>query len=117
MRRLFIPGWGAPAALYEPLVRGWEVVDPPAFSLTGGRLDRSVQRRAARLDAGGEPAIVAGHSMGAAVAVLGAQERPELIERLVLVGPAGLPLTKPMWRSAAEFASQLRRRVYPVGAA
>jgi pimeloyl-ACP methyl ester carboxylesterase len=117
MRRLFVPGWGAPAALYAPLVQGWEVVEPPAFSSTGGRLDCSVRRLVTELEATGGQAIVAGHSMGAAVAVLAARERPDLVGRLILVAPAGLPLAKPMWRSAADFVTQLRRRVYPAGAA
>ncbi len=36
---------------------------------------------------GGGPATVIGNSMGAAAAVLAAADRPELIERLVLIGP------------------------------
>jgi pimeloyl-ACP methyl ester carboxylesterase len=117
MRRLFVPGWGAPAALYTPLVAGWEVVDPPGFAVSNGRLDRSVERLLASLEASGGPAAVAGHSMGAAVAVLAAADRPDLVERLVLIGPAGLPLVKPMRRSAFDFIRQLGRRTYPVRAA
>lgn len=36
---------------------------------------------------GGGPAIVVGNSMGAAAAVIAASQRPEAIDRLVLVGP------------------------------
>jgi pimeloyl-ACP methyl ester carboxylesterase len=35
----------------------------------------------------GEPATVVGNSMGAGAAVIAAADRPELVERLVLVGP------------------------------
>ena len=112
MRRLFVPGWGAPAALYTPLLPRWEVQELPCFA-SGGRLDRCVRHLAGRLEAGGEPAIVGGHSMGAAIAVMAAIERPELVDRLVLVNPAGLPLAKPMRMSAADFVRQVRRGVYP----
>jgi pimeloyl-ACP methyl ester carboxylesterase len=112
MRRVFVPGWGAPAALYTPLLTRWEVQELPCFA-SGGRLETCVRHLVARLEAEGEPAIVGGHSMGAAIAVLAAIERPELVDRLVLVNPAGLPLAKPMRMSAADFVRQVRRGVYP----
>jgi pimeloyl-ACP methyl ester carboxylesterase len=116
MRRLFVPGWGAPAALYAPLLTRWEVQELPCFA-SGGRLDTCVRHLVSRLEAAGEPAIVGGHSMGAAIAVMAATERPELVDRLVLVGPAGLPLVKPMRLSAADFVRQFRRGVYPASVA
>jgi pimeloyl-ACP methyl ester carboxylesterase len=90
------------------------VLEQPRFASTAGRLDTFVRHLVAGLETVAEPAIVGGHSMGAAVAVLAAVERPELVDRLVLVSPAGLPLSKPMRGSAAEFVGQLRRGVYPV---
>ncbi len=53
---------------------------------------------------------LAGHSMGGALAVLAAATRPELVERLILLSPAGLPLAKPMHRSAAQFVGQTAGR-------
>jgi pimeloyl-ACP methyl ester carboxylesterase len=65
----------------------------------------------AELAAAPSPRILGGHSMGAALAVgVAAALLPERVERLVLVGPAGLRLTKPIRRSAAQFASQAWRR-------
>ena len=67
------------------------------------------------LDLLDRPVWLAGHSMGGALAVLAAAERPERIARLTLISPAGLPLHKPMAASVAEFGAparvgQLRRR-------
>lgn len=44
--------------------------------------------------------------MGAVLALLAATDRPELVERLVLLSPAGLPLTKTMRSSTATFLRQ-----------
>jgi pimeloyl-ACP methyl ester carboxylesterase len=44
--------------------------------------------------------------MGAALAVLAAASAPEHVEALILFGPAGLPLVKPVHRSALDFARQ-----------
>jgi pimeloyl-ACP methyl ester carboxylesterase len=110
---LFLPGWGAPAALYAPgLPSQWSVLDPPSFATSGGSL------AAYRRWLGGELSLrgrspLGGHSMGAALAILAAAESPELVERLVLVGPAGMPLQKPMAASVAEFLRQVARGVYP----
>jgi pimeloyl-ACP methyl ester carboxylesterase len=57
--------------------------------------------------------VLAGHSMGGALALLAAAERPEAVERLVLISPAGLPLTKPMLRSGLQFFSQVAQRRFP----
>lgn len=58
--------------------------------------------------------LVAGHSMGAALAVLAAATAPERFAGLLLIAPAGLPLRKPIRRSAADLAQQLAAGVYPV---
>lgn len=48
--------------------------------------------------------------MGAALCTLAAARWPERVGRIVLVGPAGLPLSKPMHRSAAQFIAQVATR-------
>jgi pimeloyl-ACP methyl ester carboxylesterase len=107
-RGLFVPGWGAPASLYRRAVpAGWEVLEPPRFRQTGGELEPYREWLLPKLD---EPVALAGHSMGGALAILAALERP--VERLVLVSPAGLPLRKPLHRSALTFVRQLLRRSY-----
>jgi len=112
-RALFVPGWGAPAALYEPgLPASWAAVEPPSFAASGGTLREYRRWLATELRRRG-PSPLGGHSMGAALAILAAADAPELVERLVLVAPAGLPLTKPMGRSLADFACQLIRGTYP----
>jgi pimeloyl-ACP methyl ester carboxylesterase len=59
------------------------------------------------MDADGRgPRIVAGHSMGAFVAVMLAAQRPELVERLVLVD-GGLPLELPPGRMTSDVAELL----------
>jgi pimeloyl-ACP methyl ester carboxylesterase len=46
-----------------------------------------------------EPATIIGHSMGGALAMLLAGTRPDLVNRLVLVNPAGLPIQQPVLRA------------------
>jgi pimeloyl-ACP methyl ester carboxylesterase len=118
MRRgLFVPGWGAPSSLYRRgLPPGWEVVEPPSFRQTRGDLDRYREWLSAELAARGEPVMLAGHSMGGALSVLAAVERPELVERLVLFSPAGLPLRKPIAAIALTGLGQVLRGCYPPGA-
>ena len=47
--------------------------------------------------------------MGAALAVLAAASAPERVEALILIGPAGLPLVKPVRRSAHDLVQQTVR--------
>jgi pimeloyl-ACP methyl ester carboxylesterase len=111
--RLFLPGWGAPAALYSSsLPPSWLALEPPSFAASGGSLaayrswlDRELRDRGR--------SRLAGHSMGAALAILAAADSPELVERLVLIAPAGLPLEKPMRASAHDFVRQLTSGDYP----
>jgi pimeloyl-ACP methyl ester carboxylesterase len=117
MRRLFVPGLGAPPSIYaRALDASWRVVRAPSFAESGGSLRLHVSALVAELDAANEPATVAGHSMGAAVAVLATLERTEAVARLVLVSPAGLPLTKPIHASLRDFARQLRAGSFPLTA-
>lgn len=116
-RGLFLPGWGAPASLYRAgLPDGWRVVELPGFRRSRGRLEPYLDCARTALAAEPAPVALAGHSMGAALAVLVAHERPELVERLVLVSPAGLALDRPLRASARAFAGQVLRGCYPAGA-
>jgi len=111
---LFVPGFGAAPGLYGGgLPTGWTELEPPAYGLTGGAVARYVDWLAGELDARG-PVALGGHSFGAALAVLAAAARPDRVERLVLVAPAGLPLVKPMRASAADFVVQVCRGWYPL---
>lgn len=108
---LFLPGWGAPAAAYRPgLPTGWRALRPPTFRQSRGSLEAYSTWLADELTTCAGPVVLAGHSMGGALAVLAAAERPELVERLLLLSPAGLPLSKPMRRSAAQFVGQTAGR-------
>ena len=111
---MFLPGWGAPAALYTPLLpSGWLALEPPSFAASGGGLASYRWWLAHELSVRGR-SIVGGHSMGGALALLAAAEAPSLVERLVLVSPAGLPITKAPVRSAADFMRQVARGLYPL---
>jgi pimeloyl-ACP methyl ester carboxylesterase len=111
MTRLFVPGWGAPSGLYA-VPAGWEVLEPPPFGV-GATVEAQLHWLRARLDRLDGPVTLGGHSMGAALAVLAARERPQRVARLVLVAPAGLPLTKPVATSVRDFFGQLAARMYP----
>lgn len=113
MDRLFLPGFGAPARLYRrALAAGWIVLEPPSFRGTRGALGAYRAWLEQELDHLDRPVWLAGHSMGGALAVLAAAERPDRIARLTLISPAGLPLQKPMAASVAEFARQLASGSY-----
>src|SRR5882757_1897058 len=112
-RSLFVPGWGAPAALYSPgLPASWRVLEPPSFAASAGSF--SAYRRWLRLELHNRGRTsLGGHSMGGALAILAAAEAPELVERLVLLAPAGLPLDKPIRKSMRDFVRQLGSGDYP----
>jgi pimeloyl-ACP methyl ester carboxylesterase len=91
------------------------VLELPSFRTTRGELTAYRTWLADKIAGQEEPVLVAGHSMGGALALMAALERPELVARLILISPAGLPLTKPMPSSLATFARQLATGRYPVG--
>ena len=116
MKGLFVPGWGATAGLYVAgLPEGWRALELPSFHATQGEL--LAYRRWLGMEIGGarRPVALAGHSMGGALALLAAADQPELVEKLTLLSPAGLPLDKPLWASVATFVGQVGRGCYPAG--
>jgi pimeloyl-ACP methyl ester carboxylesterase len=115
--RVFLPGWGAPAALYaRGLPQSWDVLEPPSFAVSGGSL--APYRRWLELELRGRGrSALAGHSMGGALAIQAAAGMPELVERLVLIAPAGLPIDKPILRSVRDFFRQVASGDYPCGTA
>lgn len=114
--RVFLPGFGARALSYaEGLPLGWDPLQPPALSLTRGELSSFVRWVAAELGRRPGPAILAGHSMGAALAILVAARNPSCASGLVLIAPAGLPLMKPVRSSAADFVRQLAEGSHRTG--
>jgi pimeloyl-ACP methyl ester carboxylesterase len=88
------------------------VHEPPSFR-GADSFEARVSALRDLLDRSSGKVTLAGHSMGAALAVAAALERPDCIERLLLIGPAGLPLTKPIADSLRDFFRQVRARVYP----
>jgi pimeloyl-ACP methyl ester carboxylesterase len=111
--RLFLPGWGAPASLYEPgLPSSWQVLEPPTFAASRGSFGAYRQWAGLELSSRGR-SMLAGHSMGGALAILAAADAPELVERLVLIAPAGLPLEKPIRESLRDFFRQIVGGEYP----
>jgi pimeloyl-ACP methyl ester carboxylesterase len=112
---VFVPGFAARPSFYlDALGDGWVVHDPPAFHTRAGFLDH-VAALTLRIGASDRKVALAGHSLGAAVAVAATARMPHLVERLLLVAPAGLPLEKPIGASARDLFGQVRRGVYPPG--
>lgn len=108
MRKLFLPGYGASGRLYaRGLGIGWRALEPPSFCSTNGAFSPYVRWLSGELRLSDEPAWLAGHSMGGALAVLAAVAEPTRISRLTLISPAGLPLRKPIPASLAQFGRQV----------
>jgi pimeloyl-ACP methyl ester carboxylesterase len=115
MSRVFVPGFAALPSFYrDALPQGWTVYEPPPFSRSATIASR-VEALRSTVDRMGGGLTLAGHSMGAALAVAVALEQPDRIERLLLIAPAGLPLTKPLAASFRDFCGQVRDRVYKPG--
>ena len=109
--RLLLPGFGAPPAAYAPgLPSGWIALEPPRFRETRGSFAAYRAWLRSELDPRPGGLVLAGHSMGGALALLAAAAQPERVEHLILISSAGLPLVKPMAVSAAQFAGQVASR-------
>ncbi len=112
--KLFLPGFGASSSLYRPgLPSDWTALDPPGFRRAAGSLAACCRWLVDELDRRSGQVAIAGHSMGAALAITAAAARPERVARLMLIAPAGLPLAKPLTSSLAEFATQVSSGRYP----
>jgi len=108
MRRLFLPGYGTSGRLYaDGLTADWRALEPPSFRATGGSFRAYVRWLRNELRSDREPAWLAGHSMGGAVAMAAAATDPARVARLTLISPAGLPLRKPIPASLALFSKQV----------
>src|SRR5262249_44678308 len=93
---------------------GWIVHEPPSFRAGPSLQDQQTALRAT-LGESDRPVTIAGHSMGAALAVMAACEQPERIERLLLMAAAGLPLSKQLRTRLAAFVRQVAARAYRPG--
>jgi len=113
--RLFLPGWGASAHLYEAgLPKGWQALEPPNFATSGGSFEEFRRWLVDELDRRPGSVELAGHSMGGALAIAAAAQRPRQVKRLLLITPAGVPLGKPFRHSIRDFFVQVCLRRYPV---
>jgi pimeloyl-ACP methyl ester carboxylesterase len=113
---LFLPGWGATTRLYAAgLPPDWEALELPSFRSTRGEFLAYRTWLTDEIDRRRTPVALAGHSMGAALALLAAIDRPGLVERLILLSPAGLPLSKPIRAGMVTFAGQVVTGRYPLG--
>lgn len=111
---LFVSGLAVRGRLYWPGVPAdWLALDPPPLGRARGRFDAYREWLTGELVARGQPVTLAGHSMGAALAICTASERPDLVKRLILFSPAGLPLSKPLRSSFWLLVRQAFQGLYP----
>ncbi len=111
---LFLPGWAARAGLYAPgLPPGWETAEQPSFRAapTFAHFAAWARREVGRRPG---PIVLAGHSMGAALALLVAADDPAAIRSLLLFSPAVLPMSKSRVRSVVTFAQTTATGRFPV---
>jgi pimeloyl-ACP methyl ester carboxylesterase len=115
---LFVPGWGADASIYRAAVpAGWEILDPPSLTSSGATVEGYRAWLAAECRARHGRLVLAGHSFGAALAVLAALDTDLFVERLVLVSPSVLPLSKPLPLMLWDFSRRACSGWFPPGAA
>ena len=111
--RVFVPGFGARAALYYGLTESWTIHQPPSLRVAPTFADH-VAELCHTVRSAPAPVILGGHSLGAAIAVATANRCPGKIERLVLVAPAGLPLVKTKTASLRDFCRQSAAGAFPI---
>jgi pimeloyl-ACP methyl ester carboxylesterase len=115
---VFVPGWGANAAVYAAgMPDGWEAIDPPSFGSIGGRLAAMRSWALDECRARAAPIALGGHSLGAALALFVALDERVPVERLVLVSPAVLPLAKPPPLMLVDFFRRVAAGWFPPGEA
>jgi pimeloyl-ACP methyl ester carboxylesterase len=90
------------------------VLELPSFRETSGSFSAYEAWLREELRARCGPLVLGGHSFGAALAVLAAAREDVAVEHLILVDPAGLPLSKPFRLCLRDFAAQLLTGVYPL---
>jgi pimeloyl-ACP methyl ester carboxylesterase len=90
-RIVLVHGLAGSSRWWRPLLPHLEGHDVRAVDLPRGGVARAVDWLTAVLETEG-PATLVGHSMGGLVAAEVAAEHPQLVERLVLVSPAGAEL-------------------------
>ena len=113
--RLFLPGWGARGRLYGPgLQEGWTALQSPRFGRDAGSFNTYLRWVITELDRRPHAVELGGHSMGGALAIAAAAARPDRVSRLVLIAPAGLPLSKPMGKSLVHFVRDASNGRYPL---
>jgi pimeloyl-ACP methyl ester carboxylesterase len=101
---IFLPGYLGRARSYEPgLPAGWSALQAPPPVRAQGSLGLYSDWLVEEVSRLRRAVVLAGHSMGAATAVLAAARLPERISRLILVAPSGLPITKSTGRIAHDF--------------
>jgi pimeloyl-ACP methyl ester carboxylesterase len=107
---LFLPGFAARVRAYAAgLPPGWASLQPPPARSASGSLELLRRWLIDEIGSRPTPVVLAGHSMGGALAILAAAAAPQRVSGLVLIGPAGLPLAKPVRASLADLARQLVR--------
>ncbi len=115
---LFVPGWGANAAIYRNAVPPrWEILEPPSFAASGATVEAYRRWLVDQCRRRPGPLALAGHSFGAALAVLAAAEGDLAVEELVLVNPSLLPLGKPVPLMLWDFTRRVCAGWFPRGSA
>lgn len=105
--------WRWWAGVVEPLARTREVRALDLPRLAPAELTGWLERR---LEAGDGPVDLAAHSLGGLIAAEVAARRPELVRRLVLVAPAGIPCGRSVPGRSVPLARSLYevRRAFPL---
>ena len=112
---IFLPGYGARAASYaRGLPAGWTAVQPPSFRISDGRFPALARWVVDLVERSDGPVLLAGHSMGGALAIHAAARRPHRVAGLVLFAPAGLPLLHPSRTTGREVVRNAIRGRYTI---
>lgn len=100
---IFLGGWTVAAHVYAPgLPPGWACPEQPSFGETEGRFAAYVDWAWALVRERDAPVRLAGHSLGAAVALAVAAREPGRVHRLTAFGPAGLPVEHGLRQAARD---------------